>query len=165
LNAGFKYEPFLYIYNIDGNLKTELAHFGVNVFLGYQFNNQLQAELHTGFNYVDDRYRGVDTGVRIRSSLLDWPLYFSGGLGITFLRNAANSHSFHSYEKNIFFGSLGIGTEIINNFELQLNYQFPIGNSQVGHSEFSTINPEDKLILRHKLIGMLKLGVGIAINL
>lgn len=165
LNIGFKYEPFLYVYSIDDKIKTELSYLGGNIFFEYQITNQLRTEFHTGFNYVDDRYRGIDMGVRIKSFPFDYPLYFSGGLGITFLRNAANSHSYRSYEKNIYFGFIGIGKEIINDFEVQFNYQFPIGNSYIGHAEFLGLDPENKSVLRHKLIGLLKFGIGISLDL
>ncbi|NMB82449.1 MAG: hypothetical protein GYA14_11590 [Ignavibacteria bacterium] len=86
-------------------------------------------------------------------------------MGITFLRNVANSHSYRSYEKEIYFGFIGVGKEIITNFEVQLNYQFPIGNSFIGHAEFFGLNPENKSILRHKLIGLLKFGIGVSLDL
>lgn len=165
LNIGFKYEPFLYVYSIDDEIKTELSYLGGNIFFEYQLTNRLRAELYTGFNFVDDRYRGIDLGVRIKSFPFDYPFYFSGGLGITFLRNAASSHSYRSYEKEIYFGFIGIGKEIINNFEVQLNYQFPIGNRYIGHAEFLGLNPENKSILRHKLIGLLKFGIGVSLDL
>jgi hypothetical protein len=164
-STSIKYEPFLFIYKVDADIENEFSFFGIDVTLGYKINNRLQAEFQTGFNYVDSRYRGIDAGLRVRSFLFEAPIFFSGGFGITFLRNVAMSHSFRSYEKQIYFGSIGIGVNSTSNIVLQLTYRFPIGNNEIGHAEYSILNPENKRIIKYKMVGTIKIGLGYAISL
>jgi len=164
-STSIKYEPFLFIYKVEKNIENEFSFSGIDVSLDYKINNRLQTEFQTGFNYVDNRYRGIDAGFRIKSFLFESPIYFSGGLGISFLRNAAMSHSFRSYEKQIYFGSIGIGVNSTSNIVIQFTYRFPIGNNEIGHAEYSILNPENKRIIKYKMVGMLKIGLGYAISL
>ncbi len=148
------------------NSQTEVNLFTTSFYflLGVQVTQKFKVELQPGIIYSEDRrYNAIpEIGVLGKYFLRTGKEYLLLGL-ISHSNWNGSSNSIQAAGKNLFLGSIGVGTKTSKITLLELSYQFPIGNNEYclqreytnGIQRFTSVD----------LVGLLKLGFGISFDL
>jgi hypothetical protein len=164
-HVGFKGEPFILFSDIGH--ETESKFYTTSIFLigGIKLSSKFYLEVQPGITLSEERFNGIGTCLSSKYFLREEKEYVT--IGIVMLSNrGGSSHSRIIDEKKFILGSLGTGTFLSKSIFVQISYQFPLSNSKYGRTIIG--NPYDPNLNTYnelRLIGLLKLALGLSFNL
>lgn len=164
VNIGFKVEPsFIFTEGIGGN-NTDGTFWSGYLLLGYTLNDKLQIEFQPGFIFGLEKYNSSNIGMVGKYSITE-KSYLTAGVWLNKQRNE-NTHLYRSYDFDMILGSIGYGLLFEKIMFIQLSYQFPIGNNEIGHTIIQdSYDPRNNSIVKKRINGIFKFGIGFSFDL